>query len=344
MNADAARFERELGADPALTDAIMRTGRKGQQAGVREPSNSGAISQREPLRVVDLQSFLAMEIPPREAMLAPWLPTKGLAMLYAKRGTGKTYLSLSIGYAVAGGGSVFGWSAPKPRKVLYLDGEMLAAPLQERLAAIVKGSPYEPAPGMFTIITPDLQSRGMPDLATLGGQAALAEVMPSDTELIIVDSLSSLVRGESGENDAESWLPIAQWALAQRVAGRSILFLHHANRRGEQRGTSRKEDELDTVLVLRPPSAYEPNQEARFEAHIEKSRSLCAEFKPLEAQLVGAEGGGVTWTWKPLQQTQAERIRQMVEDGMSKREIAEELHVNRSTVYRALARADGAEG
>jgi RecA-family ATPase len=276
-------------------------------------------------------------------MLSPWLLTKGLAMIYARRGTGKTYLALSIGYAVASGGSVLGWDAPKPRKVLYVDGEMLAAPLQERLATIVKGSPSEPQPGTFTIVTPDFQPWGMPDLATLGGQAALSEVMPSDTELIIVDSLSSLVRGEGRENDAESWLPIAQWALAQRVAGRSVLFLHHTNRRGEQRGTSKKEDALDTVLALRQPAEYEANKEARFEVHMEKSRTLCGNFTPLEAELITSADGGVTWTWKALRQTQAERMLQMEKDGMSKREIAEELHVNRSTVYRALARAQDGE-
>jgi RecA-family ATPase len=282
-----------------------------------------------------------MDIKPREMMLEPWLPCQGLAMLHARRGAGKTYLALSIGYAVASGGSVLGWQAPKPRKVCYLDGEMLAALLQERLAGIVKGSEREPQPEMFNILTPDLQKGFMPDLATIGGQAALAEVMPADTGLIIVDSLSSLMRGEARENDAESWQPIAAWALAQRVAGRSVLFLHHDNRRGEQRGTSKKEDALDTVLALRPPADYQANAEARFEIHIEKSRTLCAGFSPVEAELITTAGaGGITWRWKALQQTLAERIRQMAETGMKNSEIAEELRLNRSTVYRVLSRVE----
>ena len=94
----------------------------------------------DPLQVVDIHSFLAMDIPPRETMLEPWLPCQGLAMLYGRRGMGKTYLALGIGYAVGSGGGVLGWQAPKARKVLYIDGEMLAVPLQERLAAIAKGA------------------------------------------------------------------------------------------------------------------------------------------------------------------------------------------------------------
>lgn len=298
----------------------------------------------EPLRLVDVHEFLRMEIPAREIMLSPWCPCQSLSMIYAKRGTGKTHLALSIAYAVASGGEIFGWKAPKPRKVVYLDGEMLAAPLQERFAAIAAASPFAPEPNMLHIVTPDLQRRFMPDLATVGGQDALEEIIPDHTGLVIVDSLSSLVRGEGRENDAESWLPVAQWALGQRVAGRSVLFLHHANKSGTQRGTSKREDILDTVLTLRPPSEYEPHKGARFEIHVEKSRGLCAEFVPLEAELVAAEGGGVTWTARPLEESFTDRILRMSEDGMSRREIADELHVNRSTVYRALARSAREKG
>ncbi len=328
-----ARFERELMRDPSLSAQISGTAAR---ALAQPPS-------REPLRIVDIHQFLEMEIPPREMMLEPWLPCQSLAMIYGKRGVGKTHLALGIAYAVASGAGILEWRVPKPRKVLYLDGEMLAAPLQGRVAGIVRGSEREPEPGMLNIITPDLQAGFMPDLATIGGQAALNEVIPPGTSLVIVDSLSSLVRGEGRENDAGSWLPVAEWALAQRVAGRSVLFLHHAGKAGAQRGTSKREDLLDTVLALRPAADHEAHKAARFELHIEKSRALCAEFVPVEAELLGTEQGGVMWTSRPIEETLGQRIAKMAEDGMSKREIAEELKVNRSTVYRALARTEAAK-
>lgn len=336
-----AQFRRELLADPSLAESILTHG--GEAKASTPKQTAPQWEKRVPLRVVDIHSFLQMDIPPREMMLKPWQPCQSLSMIYGKRGTGKTHLALAIGYAVASGGQILGWMAPRARKVFYLDGEMLAAPLQERLAALVRGSACEPAPGMLHILTPDLQKGSMPDLATIGGQAALNEVIPPETNLIIVDSLSSLVRGEGRENDAGSWLPVAEWALAQRVAGRSVLFLHHAGKGGAQRGTSKREDLLDTVLALRPPTEHQPHKGARFEVHIEKSRGLCAEFTPVEAELVGTEDGGVSWTSRPIEETLAQRIVKMDEDGMSKREIAEELKVNRSTVYRALARGGGKE-
>ena len=133
--ASAAAIERALLAEnaaaqcepPKQEEEVRRIARDiGKKApGAGNPLGPGG----DPLQVVDIHSFLAMDIPPRETMLEPWLPCQGLAMLYGRRGMGKTYLALGIGYAVGSGGGVLGWQAPKARKVLYIDGEMLAGPL-----------------------------------------------------------------------------------------------------------------------------------------------------------------------------------------------------------------------
>jgi hypothetical protein len=41
------------------------------------------------LRVLTGQELLKIDLPPRELLLAPWLPAKGLAMIHAERGIGK---------------------------------------------------------------------------------------------------------------------------------------------------------------------------------------------------------------------------------------------------------------
>jgi hypothetical protein len=50
-----------------------------------------------PLQPVGIKDFLALEIPARGMLLSPVLPEKSLAMLYAPRGVGKSWLGLSIG-------------------------------------------------------------------------------------------------------------------------------------------------------------------------------------------------------------------------------------------------------
>src|SRR5271166_4626139 len=88
------------------------------------PIRSVVLPQSPPLlQAVGFNDFLRLDIPAREMLLNPILPERSLAMLYAPRGVGKTLLSLSIGLAVAGGCALLRWSAPRQRRVLYVDGE-----------------------------------------------------------------------------------------------------------------------------------------------------------------------------------------------------------------------------
>lgn len=288
-----------------------------------------------PLRTVDIAELLTLDIPPRESFLAPWLTAQSLSMLFAWRGTGKTHAALAIAYAVASGGSCFGWHAPKPRRVLYLDGELPAAELQARAAALVASEDAQPEAGMLRFITPDLQPGGMPNIASLEGQAALGPLV-SAADLIVVDSIATL--GRAGrENEAESWQPIATWGLAQRAAGRSVLFVHHAGKGGQQRGTSSREDILDVVLSLKRPTDYQERDGARFVVIFEKARSLKGkDVEPFEARLESGPDGRRVWTCKPADIGRLEQVRDLVELGLSQREIAAELGIGLATAHRAV--------
>ena len=95
---------------------------------------SGDLGQR--LRPFDLQELFALDIKPRGMVLDPVIPEKGLVMLYATRGTGKTHVALGIAYAVATGSAFLKWRAERPRRVLLVDGEMPASALRERLQRV----------------------------------------------------------------------------------------------------------------------------------------------------------------------------------------------------------------
>jgi len=118
--------------------------------------------------------FLTLELPPRGLILDPILPQKGLMLVHAFRGIGKTHLALGIAYCAATGGRMLGWSAPKPRRVLYLDGEMPADAMQARLAAIIAGAEsLPPDPSYLTLLSADLTEGGLPDLGTPEGQGEI---------------------------------------------------------------------------------------------------------------------------------------------------------------------------
>ena len=85
------------------------------------------------LKCLNGEEFLKANFPPREIILEPLLPAKGLAMIYAPRGIGKTWVALGVAHAIASGSAFLRWNATTPRRVLYIDGEMPAALLQNSL-------------------------------------------------------------------------------------------------------------------------------------------------------------------------------------------------------------------
>lgn len=298
------------------------------------------IVQDGGLRVHDVAQLLALNIPPREFLLEPILREKEVAMLHAWRGVGKTYIGLEIAYSVAAGGAFLTWRAPRPRRVLYIDGEMPARTMQERLAAIARASDrdgdFDPANLRF--VCADLQDEPIPSLSTAEGQALVAPFV-ADVDFVVVDSISTL-SACGKENEAESWLPMQQWVLGLRRLGKSVLLLHHDGKGGEQRGTSKKEDILDVVIHLRRPSDYTPQQGARFEVHFPKARGAHGQdVEPFEAALEVGDRGAV-WTIAKLADAQLTRAAQLYRDGCKPADVAQELNVSRATAYRLQKRAN----
>ena len=325
-------------SEPAKVVFPTRSATTGERA--RQLQETNVAGPNSPIKVLTLGEFLSIQIPQREAILSPWLLTQSLNMVHSYRGIGKTHALLGIGYAVATGGAFLTWRADRPRRVLYLDGEMPARALRDRLAALVESDDREFDPTMFRIVTPDLQDGPMPDLATAEGQM-LVETIIDGAELIIVDNISTLVRATERENDAESWREAGTWALRMRQRGRAVLFGHHDGKGGQQRGTSKREDTLDTVIQLKHPADYTPNQGARFEVHFRKFRNGTggADAAPIEAALVAGADGRQTWTHRTLEECTYDRVVTLATDGMRPNDIAAELGVNKSTVSRHLKRA-----
>lgn len=322
-----------------VRDAIVEALRR---RNVKDPEKlvDDAIAQRTAgPRVVTLHELLALEIPVRQYLLYPILREKEIVMLHAWRGVGKTHVALEIAYAVASGGSFLDWKAQRPRRVLYLDGEMPARSMQERLASIVRASAQAEGfdPSNLKLVCSDLQERPLPNLSSRDGQEWI-DALVEGADLVVIDSISTLA-GHGRENEAESWLPMQEWVLSLRRRGKSVLLLHHDGKGGQQRGTSRKEDILDVVMGLRHPKDYAPSEGARFEVHFDKARGLHGEaVVPFEAQLHG-DHENARWTTRRIEDAQLERAATLLRDGCSVMELATELGVSRATAYRLKKQA-----
>jgi hypothetical protein len=291
-----------------------------------------------PIKPVNLATLLKHAFPIREQILSPVFTLGSLNMIFARRGIGKTHASLGIAYAAASGSSFWGWKAARPYRVLLIDGEMPGESLQGRLAAIVAASDAEPDPDHLQIITIDMQGGIMPDLSTVDGQDAIEDACQA-AELIIVDNLSCLCRS-GRENEAESWITLSEWALRMRSAGKCVIFVHHAGKDGNQRGTSKREDILDVVIELKRPADYDPEQGARFIVDYSKARHLTGQdAQPFEAWLQADEHGRQAWTTQTVTESTYQQVVELANLGLSQADIASELGINKSTVCRHIAKA-----
>ncbi len=292
----------------------------------------------EPIKPVNLSALLSYKFPVREHILSPVFTKSSLNMIFAMRGIGKTHASLGIGYAAAAGGRFWNWKASRPFKTLLIDGEMPGESLQDRLAAIDAACELKPDPDYLKIITIDMNAGKMPDLSTIEGQETIEDAC-QEAEIIIVDNLSCLCRS-GRENEAESWITLSEWALRMRSLGKCVIFVHHAGKNGEQRGTSKREDILDVVLELKRPTDYEPDQGARFIVNFKKARHLTGkDSQSFEAWLRNDEHGRQVWATQDSSESTLEQIIELTNLGLRQSEVAAELGINKSTVCRHIKKA-----
>jgi putative DNA primase/helicase len=299
---------------------------------------------RSILRPIGFNDFLSLDMPLREMLLNPILPERSLAMLYAPRGVGKTLLGLSIGLAVASGAPLLRWSAPRRKRVLYVDGEMPLVSLQERLRLISAGFGVDVPNHGFRILAADHTEAGI-SLGSADGQSAI-EPLLGDIDLLILDNLSTLCTTGS-ESASDAWVPMQNWLLALRRRGIAVLLVHHAGTNGRQRGTSRREDALDTVIALRRPEDYSPEQGARFEVHFEKLRNRVDGNGAVsfEAQLESGMtdiGESVRWLARDRRPSMFKQAADLYEEGLSVRQVAAALRISKTEAGRLRLRASDA--
>lgn len=303
------------------------------------PTAESSSASQTGLRTVSIHELLLLDLPPREMLLSPFLPSQGLALVVAKTGVGKTHVALGIAYAVASGGTFFNWTAPNRKNVLYIDGEMPAILMKERLFMISTMSSPKPTQESLRLLTPDLQGQPMPDLSCQEGRNVI-EPLLKNIDLVILDNISCLFRSGS-ENESESWQEAQEWALDLRRRGISVLFVHHAGKNGVQRGTSKREDVLDAVIILKHSDDYKPEEGARFEVEFTKARHFSgADAQSFQAVL--KNDGENKWWWElsdAPEDRELVQIAVMKNKGYTIKQITDETKLSKSQVEYRLNKA-----
>jgi putative DNA primase/helicase len=101
---------------------------------------------------------------------------------------------------------------------------------------------------------------------------------------------------------------------------------------------------LDTVIALRRPADYSPEEGARFEVHIEKARTLVGEGAlPFEALVSDSGKPGIQWVARDLKPPIYQQAAELFASGRTVRQVKEILGISHGEAGRLRLRA-AAEG
>jgi len=294
------------------------------------------LAKQTRLNGLEFPELMAKVYKPNKTLMGPWLCERNLNMVFAGAGVGKTQFLIAMSVALSTGQSFLGWEVPEPVGVLYVDGEMPASTMQERVARIAAGYGVDPiAP--LTVITPDenIDNGGMRSLKTEQGRADLLEFIRPEHRMIVLDNLACLYGGE--ENGSVEWDAMQDFLLHLRRRSHCVTFAHHSGKAGQQRGSSHRTDVLDNVIMLRRPGNYQADDGARFSVIFEKARNVeGGKLKPVEVQLRDDESGrGLVFTTRSLVDAEHEAIIDLLQNTeLTQTAIALEAGVDQSTVSR----------
>jgi putative DNA primase/helicase len=253
----------------------------------------------------EVNTFCAQEIESREALLVNGSGTtvfskKSINQLFAYRGTGKSFLALALAGALANGSQFLCFNATRPCKVLYVDGETPEEQLQERLKELLPpikevgdDEPLRAPVGYFRLISLDSQlAHEIPSLATPAGRLSIEQALEEDTDVLVLDSLSTLAWLST--NDEEELIDLIGWLNRLRSKGLCIIFLHHTGKNKlYQRGHSRTEDPLD--ISIRLLADEEERDHLQFKLEFDKFRGKRTGVRALVVKYQER-----SWSWQLL--------------------------------------------
>ncbi|MED7820142.1 MULTISPECIES: AAA family ATPase [unclassified Francisella] len=280
------------------------------------------------IRAVSWDELEEMELKEKSFILEPLIRKQDIIMIYAKQGVGKTQVSTGIAWAISSGTEFLGWSATRQYKTLFIDGEMPAITIRERIRKLNVDNISN---SNLKFISNDtlIDDQLMPDLSTSDGQEAI-ESLTNWADFIVLDNLATLCRSGK-ENTTEAWRNTQSWLLNLRAKGKTILVVDHAGKNGDNRGASAKKDVLDTIICLKEPANREDKNNTHFIINIEKNRNA-NHIESIEAYL---DNSG-TWNVSSAKQSRNEQIISLCEEGLNQREIVEEMGCSLGTVNRVI--------
>ena len=251
-------------------------------------------------------------------LLGPLLAPGELTLIQGGEDSGRSWLALAIAHAVACGGSVLGWRAPRPARVLYVDSGLSLRSLGFRTKALAAGTGSDGA-DRLQICSAVLRG-GCLDLGREDDIAWLERQIFTGVDLLVLDDVDTLLG--SGR---EARRRFADWLVQLRGIGLAVLVVAgpgRALRADTALALSRQESEDDSLRVrlsvTRGPAGLRAR---RFDLTL------------------ALQDGKAVWQGQEVADQEALSAWRLRAQGLGLREIGWQLGVSTATAWRLVERA-----
>ena len=161
-----------------------------------------------------------------------------------------------------------------------------------------------------------------------------------DIGVVILDNLSCLLPTVAEDKRDEWSTKVSPFLIRLRRRGVAVIMVHHTGKGGVQRGTSSREDALDTEILLTRPPNYDEILGAQFIVQFVKARGCFGDdVAQVEASLLSDADDLPQWSWKPIELSNEDRLLALVYDGIdSVKDAAVELDLTPGAISKIKKR------
>lgn len=271
-------------------------------------------------------TFLEVDaLPEQKQIINPFLHTGTTTMIYAPTGHGKSLFCYHLALEIAQGGEWLGEKATAS-KVLYIDGELGRRQFIKRFPQCVRFSP-QLEENLQILFYEQFSDGSLPNMANVDTHEywlALAEPY----EVIIIDNYQCAAwRTGKIFSDEDIWMQTQKLLQAFKMSNKATLLVHHTNKTGDQHGTVKKENHVDTDIMLRQFPVQSAHSGVTLELQIKKDRNnFFDNYKELLFEMVLDEYGTKTIV-RDIHRARRNYIRDKLKFGVTITEIATDLKI-----------------
>jgi hypothetical protein len=319
---------------------------EGDREGARLELNReiGPVDNDSPIFLTDL---LTIEIPERQMIVHPFLKEASQVNIYGEKGRGKSLFIHSLAHAITSETEFGPWPIVNNVPCAIIDGELDLEDLRDRFIDITPNLDTKHLIMIISNAQRVLASKPIINLLDPHIQGwLLAQFLKFNIKVVFFDNLSCLAPGLD-ENAKRDYDPINQFRLNLKHHGIANNLIHHLGKTEKQRGTSGRDDNVDTIMMLKKLPGWSADQGAVFNIEFEKARvknDYLHLIRPMEARYMKDPAGENVWVFSADIMTEKRlkadlgfvRLAECLKAGKSQEDMAKIFNKDQTAISRWL--------